>query len=57
MEINPEKLIAELCEMVAKEKDYTELRRLITRLIECLDARQQRRDHSKQNSSAQNPST
>lgn len=50
MEISPEQLIDELCELVAKETDYTELRRLIARLIECLDARQKERDQAKPNS-------
>jgi hypothetical protein len=44
MDIDPEQLIEELCELVAKETDYAELRRLITRLIESLDARQKQRD-------------
>lgn len=44
MDIDPEQLIEELCELVAKETDYAELRRLIARLIESLDARQKRRD-------------
>jgi hypothetical protein len=55
MDINPEKLISELYEMVAKEKDYDELRRLITRLIECLEARQQERMQTEQDPSAQKP--
>lgn len=56
MDINPEKIITELCEMVAKETDYTELRRLLTRLIECLEARQQERALEKQNAASQPPS-
>lgn len=44
MQISPEQLIEELCELVAKEKNYTQLQRLISRLIECLEARQKKRD-------------
>lgn len=44
MEIDSEQLVEELCELVAKETDSTELRRLIARLIESLDARQKQRD-------------
>ena len=43
MDIDPEQLIEELCGLVAKETDYAELRRLIARLIESLDARQKQR--------------
>ena len=43
MDINPEQLIEELCGLVAKETDSAELRRLIGRLIESLDARQKQR--------------
>ena len=44
MHIDPEQLVEELCELVAKETDSAELRRLIARLIESLDARQKQRD-------------
>lgn len=44
MDIDPEQLVEELCELVAKETDSSELRRLIARLIESLDARQKQRD-------------
>ena len=44
MDIDPEQLVEELCELVAKETDSAELRRLIARLIESLDARQKQRD-------------
>jgi hypothetical protein len=44
MDIDPEQLVEELCELVAKETDFAELRRLIARLIESLDARQKQRD-------------
>jgi hypothetical protein len=57
MDVNPEKLISELYEMVAQERDYVELRRLITRLIECLEARQQERTQAQHNSPSQKPST
>jgi hypothetical protein len=50
MDISPERLIEELCELVAKEKDYTELKRLIGQLIQCLDARQKEREQAKANS-------
>jgi hypothetical protein len=46
MDINPEKVIEQLYELVAKEKDYSELRRLIAQLIECLEARQKNRQHT-----------
>lgn len=50
MEISTEQLIDELCELVAKETDYAELRRLIARLSECLDGRQKERNHARENS-------
>jgi hypothetical protein len=46
MDISPERLIEELCELVAKETDYTELKRLIGQLIQCLDARQKEREQA-----------
>lgn len=56
MDIDPEQLIEELCGLVAKETDSAELRRLIARLIESLDARQKQRD-GKTNASPEEPST
>ena len=44
MDIDHEQLVEELCALVAKETDSAELRRLIARLIESLDARQKQRD-------------
>jgi len=44
MHIDPEQLVEELCELVAKETDSAELRRLIARLIDSLDARQKQKN-------------
>ena len=56
MDIDPEQLVEELCELVAKETDSAELRRLIARLIESLDARQKQR-HGKANAPPEGQST
>jgi len=56
MDIDPEQLVQELCELVAKETDSAELRRLIARLIESLDARQKQR-HGKANAPPEGQST
>ncbi|MGC2194871.1 MAG: hypothetical protein WA628_09350 [Terriglobales bacterium] len=57
MDIRPEQLIDELFELVAKEKDYAQLRRLLGQLIACLDARQKERDQAKTNSPPEEQST
>ncbi len=49
MDINSEQLIEELFELVAQEKDSTQLRNLLGQLIECLDARQRERERRKTN--------
>ena len=56
MDIDPEQLVEELCELVAKETDSAELCRLIARLIESLDARQKQRN-GKANAPAEEQST
>jgi len=47
MESDAEKIIAQLYEMVAKERDYDKLRALLTQLIQSLDERQRERDQRK----------
>ncbi len=55
METGAEKLMAELCELVAREKDQAELKRLISQLIECLQERQRERGTAEPNGSAEEP--
>ena len=55
MEMRPEQLISEICERVTKETDHAELRRLIARLIECLDARQREQNQVRANLNHHSP--
>lgn len=55
METSADKLMTELYELVAREKDQAELKRLIGQLIECLQKRQRERGTAEPNGSAEEP--
>jgi hypothetical protein len=44
MDISIERRIDELCDLAAREYDYTKLKNVIEQLFECIDARQLQRD-------------
>jgi hypothetical protein len=44
MDISIERRIDELCDLAAREHDYTKLKNVIEQLLESIDARQQQRD-------------
>jgi hypothetical protein len=46
MYISIERRIDELCDLAAREHDYTKLKNVIEQLLECIDARQQQREGS-----------
>lgn len=58
MAITIEQRIDELCELAARERNYTKLKSLIEQLLECIDAKQQQREERKKISlSTSDPST
>ena len=44
MAIEIEQRIDELCDLAAREQNYTELKNVIEQLLECIDARQRQRE-------------
>lgn len=47
MAIKIEERIDELCDLAAREQNYTKLRSVIEQLLECIDARQRQREEAK----------
>jgi len=46
MDISIERRIDELCDLAAREHDYSKLKNIIEKLLECIDARQKQRGAS-----------
>jgi hypothetical protein len=44
MAIKIEERIDELCDLAAREQNYTKLKNVIEQLLECIDARQRQRE-------------
>ena len=47
MAIKIEERIEELCNLAAREQNYTRLKSVIVKLVECIDARQRQREEAK----------
>jgi hypothetical protein len=47
MAIKLEERIGELCDLAAREQNYTKLKSVIEQLLECIDARQRQREETK----------
>jgi hypothetical protein len=47
MAIKLEERIDELCDLAAREHNYTKLKGVIEQLLECIDARQRHREETK----------
>ena len=47
MAIKIEERIDELCNLAAREQNYTKLKSVIEQLLECIDARQRQREETK----------
>jgi hypothetical protein len=47
VDIDIEQRIDQLCDLAAREHDYTKLKKFIEQLLECIDARQQQREGAK----------
>ena len=47
MAIEIEQRIDELCDLAAREQNYTKLKSVIEQLLECIDARQRQREETK----------
>jgi hypothetical protein len=47
MVIKIEERIGELCDLAAKEQNYTKLKSVIEQLLECIDTRQRQREETK----------
>ena len=47
MAIKIEERIDELCDLAAREQNYTKLKSVIEQLLECIDARQRQREETK----------
>jgi hypothetical protein len=46
MAITIEERIDELCDLAAREQNYTKLKNVIEQLLECIDARQRQREEA-----------
>jgi hypothetical protein len=47
MAVTIEERIDELCDLAAREQNYTKLKSVIEQLLECIDARQRQREETK----------
>lgn len=47
MDTTIERRISELCDLAAREHDYTKLKNVIEQLLECIDTRKQQREEAK----------
>jgi hypothetical protein len=47
MAITIEERIDELCDLAAREQNYTKLKSVIEQLLECIDTRQRQREETK----------
>jgi hypothetical protein len=50
VDVTIERRINELCDLAAREHDYTKLKHVIEQLLECIDTRQQQREEAKKTS-------